>query len=224
MEGMHHMFDGVIFDMDGLMVDTEPVWMECWEPALAHFGYPVPPGIADAVRGSAGDTATRILHEMVSPQLDTKAFWAYFSSLAEKIFSQGVEKKPGLDELLAYLGERNVPCAVASSSSREGINRNLRFIGATKSFRAIVPTSDVSHAKPAPDIFLEAARRLGTAPSCTMVLEDSFNGVRAGAAGGFFTVMVPDLAQPDDEIRSVASRVCSSLLEVRDLLACGEIG
>ena len=57
-----------------------------------------------------------------------------------------------------------------------------------------------------------------------MVLEDSFNGVRAGAAGGFFTVMVPDLAQPDDEIRSIASRVCTSLLEVRDLLACGEIG
>ena len=100
MEGVRQMFDGVIFDMDGLMVDTEPVWGECWEPALAHFGYSVPPGIADAVRGSAGDTATRILHEMVSPQLDTKAFWAYFSSLAEKVFSQGVEKKPGLDELL----------------------------------------------------------------------------------------------------------------------------
>ena len=224
MEGVRQMFDGVIFDMDGLMVDTEPVWGECWEPALAHFGYSVPPGIADAVRGSAGDTATRILHEMVSPELDTKAFWAYFSSLAEKVFSQGVEKKLGLDELLACLGERGVPCAVASSSSKEGIGRNLRFIGAIDRFQAIVPTSEVSRAKPAPDIFLEAARRLGTTPSRTMVLEDSFNGVRAGAAGGFFTVMVPDLAQPNDEIRGIASRVCASLLEVRDLLAKGEIG
>lgn len=100
MEGVRQMFDGVIFDMDGLMVDTEPVWGECWEPALAHFGYSVPPGIADAVRGSAGDTATRILHEMVSPQLDTKAFWAYFSSLAEKVFSQGVEKNQVLTSFL----------------------------------------------------------------------------------------------------------------------------
>ena len=224
MEGVRHMFDGVIFDMDGLMVDTGPVWMECWEPALAHFGYAVPRGLADAVRGSAGDTASRILHEMVSPQLDTRAFWDYFSSLAEKIFSQGVEKKPGLDELLAYLGERGVPCAVASSSSKKGIERNLRFIGDLDCFQAIVPSSEVAHAKPAPDIFLEAARRLGTKPPRTMVLEDSFNGVRAGATGGFFTVMVPDLAQPNDEIRSVASRVCSSLLEVRDLLAQGEMG
>lgn len=223
MEGVRHMFDGVIFDMDGLMVDTEPVWMKCWEPALAHFGYAAPPGIADAVRGSSGDAAARILREMVSPQLDAKAFWEYFSSLAEQAFAQGVEKKPGLDELLAYLGERNVPCAVASSSSRRGIESNLRSIGATDRFQAIVPSSDVSHAKPAPDIFLEAARRLGTKPSRTMVLEDSFNGVRAGAAGGFFTVMVPDLACPDDEIRSVASRVCASLLEVRDLLARGEM-
>ena len=91
-------------------------------------------------------------------------------------------------------------------------------------FAAVVPSSEVAHAKPAPDVFLEAARRLGTEPARTMVLEDSFNGVRAGAAGGFFTVMVPDLARPDDEIRSVASRVCSSLLEVRDLLAQGAMG
>ena len=202
------MFDGVIFDMDGLMVDTEPVWMECWEPALAHFGYAVPPGLAEAVRGSAGDTASRIIHEMVSPQLDTKAFWAYFSSLAEEIFAKGVEKKPGLDELLAFLGERGVPCAVASSSSKQGIERNLRFIGALDRFEAVVPSSEVAHAKPAPDVFLEAARRLGTEPARTMVLEDSFNGVRAGAAGGFFTVMVPDLARPDDEIRACA-RACS---------------
>lgn len=223
-EGVRQMFDGVIFDMDGLMVDTEPVWMECWEPALAHFGYAVPPGLAEAVRGSAGDTASRIIHEMVSPQLDSKAFWAYFSSLAEEIFSKGVEKKPGLDELLAFLGEKGVPCAVASSSSKQGIERNLRFIGALDRFAAVVPSSEVAHAKPAPDVFLEAARRLGTEPARTMVLEDSFNGVRAGAAGGFFTVMVPDLARPDDEIRSVASRVCSSLLEVRDLLAQGAMG
>jgi HAD superfamily hydrolase (TIGR01509 family) len=218
------MFDGVIFDMDGLMVDTEPVWMECWAPALAHFGYDVPPGLADAVRGSAGDNAARLLHEMVSSQLDTKAFWAYFSLLAEKVFAQGVEKKPGLDELLAYLGEQGVPCAVASSSSKEGIERNLRFIGHLDCFQVIVPGSEVPHAKPAPDVFLEAAKRLGTKPARTMVLEDSFNGVRAGAAGGFYTVMVPDLASPNDEIRSVASCVCPSLLKVRDLLAQGEMG
>lgn len=224
MEGVRHMFDGVIFDMDGLMVDTEPVWMECWEPALAHFGYDVPPGLADAVRGSAGDAASRILHKMVSPQLDTKAFWDYFSSLAEEIFSKGVKKKPGIDELLAYLGDKSVPCAVASSSSKKGIERNLRFIGALDRFDAIVPSSEVAHAKPAPDIFLEAARRLGTSPSRTMVLEDSFNGVRAGAAGGFFTVLVPDLVCPDDGIRSLASRVCTSLFDVRDLLYHGEVG
>lgn len=81
----------------------------------------------------------------------------------------------------------------------------------------------VEHSKPASDIFLEAARRLGTNPARTLVLEDSFAGVTAGVAGGFITVMVPDLHQPTDEIRSLATRVCASLHEVRELLQAQEL-
>ena len=85
-------------------------------------------------------------------------------------------------------------------------------------------SSDWHLLKPDPEIFLTAAKALGTAPAETLVLEDSYNGVRAGAAGGFVTVMVPDLAQPDDEMRSLATRICRDLYEVRDLLQAGAIG
>lgn len=101
---------------------------------------------------------------------------------------------------------------------------NLRNSGLQDRFDAVVPGASVARSKPEPDIFLEAARRLGSDPAQTLVLEDSFPGVRAGAAGGFVTVMVPDLLQPTDELRALCAAVCPSLLEVRDKLAAHTLG
>ena len=113
--------------------------------------------------------------------------------------------------------------AVASSSPVSIIEGDLRAGEVEVYFDHIVSGQFVEHSKPAPDIFLEAARRLGTDPAHTLVLEDSFAGVRAGAAGGFVTVMVPDLHQPTPEIRALATRVCESLSEVRALFEVGEL-
>lgn len=167
------MVKGVIFDMDGLMFDTEPVWGENLKPAT------------DAL---------------------------------------GLAYKPGLDGLLAYLGEQGIPAAVASSSPTSQIAQNLENAGVSACFSATVSGLEVEHAKPEPDVFLRAAELLGCDAHEALVLEDSFNGVRAGAAGGFITVMVPDLVQPDDEMRSLATRICRDLYEVRDLLQAGAIG
>lgn len=218
---MSYQPEAVIFDMDGLMFDSECVWKTLWEPALAAFGREVPEGLPEAACGTTGDFAIAAIERFCGPEVDARAVFAEFYRLAALRFAQGVPKKPGLDELLAYLREQGVPMAVASSSPIAMIENNLRAAGIEGYFDHVVSGQFVEHSKPAPDIFLEAARRLGVEPVNALVLEDSFAGVRAGAAGGFVTVMVPDQHEPAPEIRALATRVCASLLEVRDLLRAG---
>ena len=143
--------------------------------------------------------------------------------LADERFSQGVPCKPGLHELLGWLQDHNIPCIVASSSPRNMIEMNLKNTGVDGYFKGVVCGADVEHSKPAPDIFLLAARQLGLPAEECLVLEDSFNGVRAGHAAGAVTVMVPDIAQPDEEMRSLYTCCCRDLLEVRDLLEEGRL-
>ena len=217
------MIKGVIFDMDGTMFDTERMWATFWKPALAALGLPYKEGLAEAERGTAGETSLRIVREFYGPDCDAQAIMDSLHREADRAFAKPVPKKPGLDELLAWLDERGIPMAVASSSRRVGILRNLDNWQMTHYFKAIVSGQDVTCSKPDPEIFYRAAEALGVAPADCLVLEDSANGVRAGAAGGFVTVMIPDLTPADDELRSLYTMECQSLDEVREKLASGEL-
>ena len=217
------MLAGVIFDMDGLMYDTEPIWACSLEPALRELGLRLKPGLPDAVRGTAGGELAKVIRDWYGDDVDADRLWTIWHGFVEERLREGLPKKPGLDELLDYLAEAAIPAAVASSSPAYQIEHNLKTSGVADRFAATVSSLDVARAKPEPDVFFRAAELLGSDSSSTIVLEDSFNGVRAGAAGGFYTIMVPDLAQPDDEMRAISTRICSSLLEVRNLLASGEI-
>ena len=217
------MVDGVIFDMDGLMFASERYWKTFWEPALAKFGMTVPEALPAAACGTTGDATLAAIRSTCGDDAPAEEIFAEFYRIAYERFAQGVPKKPGLDELLAYLSELGVPMAVASSSPEDMIRNNLAHAGVEGFFSVVASGQHVEHSKPAPDIFLLAARKLGVEPARTLVLEDSFAGVRAGAAGGFVTVMVPDQLAPTEEICALATRVCASLIEVRDLLAAGEL-
>jgi len=142
----------------------------------------------------------------------------------ERIAKQGVPKKPGLDDLLEYLHDCAIPLAVASSNTKEAIRNNLVNGHIDQYFDVLLSGEALGRGKPDPLIFLETAKLLGTDPSRTLVLEDSFNGVEAGANGGFITVMVPDLAQPDDHIRELATVVVERLDDVIDLMESGLLG
>ena len=203
------MINGVIFDMDGLMFDTERMWATFWEPALAALGLEYKEGLAEAERGTADCDANAIIDSL--------------HRVADEEFQKPVPKKPGLDELLAWLDANHIPMAVASSSRVHVIEGNLNNWGLTHYFKALVSGQQVKHSKPDPEIFLLAAEKLGTDPAHTLVLEDSYNGVRAGAAGGFVTVMVPDLLPADDEMRGLYTMECTSLNEVLDKLKTGEL-
>ena len=217
------MIQGVIFDMDGLMFDTERIWATLWEPALAGLGLSYKEGLDEAARGTAGDSMRAVLRRFYGPDCDP-------DRIIEALHEQGViafqappPKKPGLDEILAWLEQRHIPMVVASSSRMTSILRHLNNWHMTDHFKALISGEQFSASKPDPEIFLTAAKALGTVPAETLVLEDSYNGVRAGARGGFVTVMVPDLAPADDEMRSLYTAECRDLFEVKKLLKAGKL-
>ena len=212
---------GVILDMDGLMFDTERMFTDAWPGVCAQFGLEYQPQLAASLRGSNGAKSVEIIHRFY-PEADGAAMIAACYNQVQGRLLQGVPKKKGLDELLAWLDEQHIPMAVASSSRMHIIQRNLDNWGLTHYFKTLASGQQVTHSKPDPEIFLLAAQQLGVEPARCLVLEDSYNGVRAGAAGGFVTVMVPDLLPADDEMRSLYTAECKSLTEVLEHLKANE--
>ena len=219
------MIKAVIFDMDGLMFDTERLWDTLWEPTCRALGLEMPQDLEAFFTGGRGLAGVKLNEHIQKffPQADPQVIVEKIWELAEQRFAQGVPCKPGLAELLETVEEKKLPRIVASSSPRALIQKNLETTGMARYFDQVVCGADVRHSKPAPDIFLEAARRLGVDIRDCLVLEDSFNGVRAGHAAGAVTVMVPDIAQPDEEIRALYNRCCKDLFEVRQLLLDGQL-
>ena len=218
------MIQGVIFDMDGLMFDTERIWDVCWTPALAKFGLPYKDGLSQSARGTTKSGSCDVLRRFYGAGCPAEGIVEELYRLAYETFTTTrVPKMAGLDELLAWLDEHHIPMAVASSSPMSVIEGHLTRWGLGHYFKAVISGEHLTRSKPAPDIFLLAAEKLGTEPAKTLVLEDSYNGVRAGAAGGFVTVMVPDLSPATDEMRRLYTCECASLHEVREKLEDGQL-
>lgn len=219
------MLEAAIFDLDGLMFDTEPIWVSAWEPAFKEQGLELKPGLVKRFFGMSQHRIEEIVDEEYGH--DPRAIPAVRDHVRigiEEMLAHGAPKKPGLDELLAFLAERGVPCAVASASPSALVEAHLNNGSVEKYFSAIIAGDDGLPSKPAPDVFLEAARRLHAMPGNSVVLEDSPNGIRAASAGGFLSVMVPDMIAPTAEVRGLATYVCDSLLDVRNLIISGSLG
>lgn len=217
------MLQGVIFDMDGLLFDTERIWDTLWPECCRRLGLPLPPAeFYTGGRGMSGKVYEDYVHGYF-PQADAAQVVALFMELGEERFKQPVPVKKGARELLDYLAAQRIPCAVASSSPHTLIEGNLKNAGLTDCFQVVVSGQDVTRTKPDPAIFLLTAERLGVDIRHCLVLEDSLNGVRAGYAAGAVTVMVPDLIPPNDEVAQLYACCCEDLLEVRDRIAQGRL-
>ncbi len=218
------MIKSIIFDMDGLMFDTEPMWDGFWIPTLEKQGLKLVHALILDTCGAAGSALPGILKKHYGDSIDIKKALADFNEIATNaFFSAPVPKKPYLDELIAYCKTKSMPIAIASSSDRTLVENNLKQHGMLELFDVLVCGGESPKSKPAPDIFLLAAEKLGVKPENCLVLEDSYNGIRGAAAGGFVTVMVPDTLPSNEEMEKLYTACYKNLAEVQIALEKGEI-
>lgn len=216
---MSRLLQGVIFDMDGLMFDTERLSARCWEQVGREFGLDITEPFLVGVRGVTRREFQRIFEQSFGDRADYETVMGRKTELfRQEIRQNGVPVKPGLPELLAFLREQRVPAAMATATSREIARRYLSETGLTAFFDQLVFGDQVRRGKPDPEIFLCAAQKLGARPKHSVVLEDSLNGVLAGIRGGFRTIMVPDMTQPPPELERKLFHKCEDLFQVMDCL------
>ena len=210
----------VIFDLDGLMLDSQRMATDAWTRAVASMGYRLTQELNLQLIGRNARDSDAILRASLGEDFPVGAARhtarQFFSDLTQ---GRSIPVKPGLGALLDFLEARAVQTAVATSTPRAACVRHLQSAHLLERFAVLVGGDEVATGKPAPDIFLTAARLLGTRPEHCVVLEDSFAGIRAAHAAGMIPIMVPDLLPPDEDIRALAYRVVQNLDQARDVIA-----
>ena len=207
----------VIFDLDGVILDSERVAMDRWKQVGETLGLD---GIEQVYMRCIGTTPARtreIMDEAYGPGFSLEDFY----TLLRVRFQRGGAQMPvkaGSLEILEALKAAGLPLAVASSSPEDYVRRELSGAGLLDFFDHVVTGDMVTHSKPHPEIFLKAGALCGVEPAEIWVIEDSFNGVRAAHAAGMRPLMVPDLIPPDDEMRQKAAVILPDLLSARDYL------
>ncbi len=201
----------VLFDMDGVIFDSERACLSVWQELAAEMALPGIDKVFVRCVGTNKPRTAEILREAY-PGLAFASFDAAVRARFQTRYGQGrLPVKPGAEEILRTLHEARVPLALASSTERAVVERELREAGLLQYFDALTCGDQVRHSKPDPEIFLLAARALGREPQNCYVIEDSFNGIRAAAAAEMHPIMVPDLLPPDGEMQRLAETILPDL-------------
>lgn len=209
------MIKAVIFDMDGLMFDTERLAKSAWKEVGERFGVSIGEEVLSRIRGATPAASAQIFREAFGEGFDYSAAKAMRNAWVENYIDQnGVPVKPGLPELLLVLRDAGVRRAVVSASPRETVKKYLHLVDLTGFYDVVIGAEDIPHSKPAPDGFLAAARLLNVEPEHCLVLEDSANGLLAAYHAGMTAICIPDLALPEDGALATAAAVLPSLKDV----------
>ncbi|MDT2842404.1 HAD family hydrolase [Vagococcus lutrae] len=209
---------GVIFDMDGLLFDTEKVYIEVNVALAPKYGMHDLDEVYMLEHVGLSDALSFQKYLRDYPHMTEEKLTAFVKEghqVVHERFSDGTTPlKPSVRELLEELKRQDIPCVVASSNLRRFIDILLREANLTHYFKAVFSAEDVTHPKPDPEIVLKAVEALGLKPEECLMLEDSFSGVRAAHAAGVPVVMVPDLMSPDDEMKAKTVAVTETLAEI----------
>ena len=218
---------GAIFDMDGLMFDTERLVYENWQSMMDERGLPYD---LDVFKQTVG----RRKKEVELFYLDRYGADFPYRTLADegkarylrRIEREGIPVKKGLTDVLEWCRRSGMKVALATSTSRQTAELNLRVAGVNADLHTLMCAEEVVNGKPHPEVFLTAAKKLGVPPEDCAAFEDSINGIKSAYAAGMTTVMVPDLLQPTDEIRPMIHYLCRDLNEaaarLQEALSCSE--
>lgn len=204
----------VIFDMDGTLIDTERVSQAAWRRAAQDFRIEIPEHILHAFVGCSIPNAMNMIDDEFGDPAFTERLFNRRHEIFDATWEDELELKPGAAEAVAAVRERGLAVALATSSVRDRAITSMERLGLMELFDAAVFDEDIEHHKPAPDVYLVAADHLGVEPTRCVTVEDSFNGVRAGAAAGMRTIMVPDYNEPTPEIRALCAEVLTTLHEL----------
>ncbi len=213
----------VIFDMDGLIFDTERLFMEKKNGVLAAYGYPATREDYVQTIGLGGESLKAKLMELYGEDYPAEEITAKTRALVNRHMEEvGPGVKPGIVPLLCWLADRAIPCCVASSSSSDLVMRYLKLAGLENAFSFVLGGEQVKRSKPDPEMFLQACRLGGVQPNEALVLEDSENGIRGALAAEIPVICIPDLLYPRQELADQTLAVVETADQVIPLLQDNE--
>jgi len=212
-------FSAVIFDMDGLVLDSEPTYASAWQQAAEEFGVHLNKDFLHSLFGRHADDVQTALAQRIGAGFDRNRYHAAAARLwRAHVASHGMATLPGVETLLGLLDQRQIPYALATNSDQPFADECLRLAGLEGRFPWVVTRDQVAEGKPSPDVFLEAARRMGVAAAQCLVLEDSATGLLAARKAGATPVLVLNRPAPEPSAALAAWRF-NSLAELAGLLA-----
>ena len=210
---------GVIFDMDGVLLNSEVLYQRFWLESLHYYGYPAEKEHILALRSLTGKNAELKLKSFFGDSLDyEKVKNKRIVLMDEYVRKNGVEIKKGADEILPYLKKKGIKIALATSSPYERAQEHLGMAGLFKYFDQCVCGGMVKNSKPQPDIYLLASEKLGLKPCECIAIEDSPNGVKSAVNAGCKTVMIPDLTPCTEDLRNDLFAICNDLTEIKEFV------
>lgn len=210
---------GVLFDMDGLVLDSEKLYSRFWREACAFYGFAMSYEQSLKMRALNRAAGKAMLESFFGETIDYVQVRAKRIELMDAFIEEnGVEPKPGIFELLAWLKERGIAAAITSSSPLPRIRSHLSRHGLDVRFDALCSGYEVPNGKPAPDIYLYGARSLGVKPEECLALEDAYSGILSAYRAGCLPVMIPDQDQPDDATLELLYAKGDTLTDVMELL------
>lgn len=209
----------VIFDMDGVLFDTEALCMQAWMEVAAKWGLPDMEKVFPLCIGLNTNDSRQVVFDAYGEDFDYPLFREHAGAwFRDYVGKNGIPVKPGVREILEWLKSAGYAVGLASSTKRESVLRHLKHTGLEDYFSVVVGGDMVEHSKPLPDIYLLACERLGVEPGETYAIEDSPNGIRSAHAAGMCPIMVPDIIAPDEEMGRLSYIILKNLVEVRDFL------
>ena len=213
------MVSGIIFDMDGVLIDSERQSNEGWLWAAGQLGVDMPMWLIDSFKGAPAELCCKFFDDYYKGVID---YWEAKELRTQHVYkireTEGIPVKKGVKDIFEYIRNYGLKCAVATSTRRESAEKTLHEIGVWDYLDAVVYGDEVEHGKPEPDIFLRAAKAIGVNPSEAVVVEDSINGIKAGYAADMRVVHIPDTIAIDDDIRKLTYMVCADLNGLIDVV------